>query len=234
MNNTNHCKQVKGSKKWIQTVTSEKKYKETVDNLLGVNLKWVSPVKETAYKEFELISYADDLGLNKEEAKAIFSFWPKRQPQWDGMAIGRKGEEKDLYLFEAKAHINELRSYCQAKPGENRKKIEEALRSFQKENYPDANTECWLKGYYQLANRLLFLNKIKAMKSTEYAGVKLVLLYFANDFTHIPTTVEKLSESSEKAMLKLTGVRAVPQDVIELFIDVETPSKSKSHVSQFV
>ncbi|MBO4808929.1 MAG: hypothetical protein J5537_07785 [Lachnospiraceae bacterium] len=227
MNNSGFDEKIKGSKYWMREMTSRGIYIEKLNSMLGTKLEWISPTKDGSYREFELRGCADIIGLEEGGGKADFSFWPQRQPQWDGIALGHNDKKRVLYLFEAKAHTQELHSYCRTKSEENKRIITELLSCFQGKCYPNASFKCWMNGYYQLANRLLFLNKVKAMKSAKYSDVKLVLIYFINDTTYISTSEEEWLKSSQKALRNLTGFGVVPKDVIELFVDVQDISKSR-------
>ena len=63
--------------------------KNVLDRKIGEELVWLSPIESTDYEEYQLSEsiVCDSIGL--EQNKKTFNFWPTRQPQWDGIAIGK-------------------------------------------------------------------------------------------------------------------------------------------------
>ena len=86
----------------IQLLIEE--HKDLLDKVLGIKLNWICPIKEDNFKELQLNGekMCGELGLSSEDFK---DFWPTRQPQWDGIA---KDENNNLYLIEAKSHLDEI------------------------------------------------------------------------------------------------------------------------------
>lgn len=89
-------------------------------------LRWVSPVNYEDYAEYKLNQQTmlDNLGItDREIARELYSFWPTQQPQWDGIAVSN--DNKDFYLLEAKAHVEEVVTRMSVpKPGASAKSIE--------------------------------------------------------------------------------------------------------------
>ena len=206
----------KGSKFWMQMIPNTE-LKHKFDELIGDEVIWLSPLKNENYKEYELREKAicNRLGI---ESKEKFNSWSFRQPQWDGIAVSDK--TKTLYLVEAKAHINELNTICSAS-GKSKSVIEEKMKSVFDKHYSEGNFDWWKKGYYQLGNRLTFLNIMKEIHLTKYSNVKLVLLNFANDFTYRQNTVEEWKKHYEDVFSKMTGDKNTPKDVIVVYCDVK-------------
>lgn len=105
-------------------------------------------------------------------------FWPQagNPPNWDAVGWLIKRRNPELLLVEAKAHLKEIGSSCGAKVRGGRYQIEKALAEAKAYLGAPADAD-WLKGYYQLANRLATLyflrkNDIRA---------RLILLYFLGD-----------------------------------------------------
>lgn len=186
MSNTSKGKAIKGSKYMMQMAASSLQ-KVILDNKIGEELVWLSPIENTDYEEYQLSEGAVCEFIGIENNKKTFDFWPPRQPQWDGIAVGK--ETGTLYLFEAKSHLSETRTDCSASSNISKKKISDTMFEIASSVYEmkDKNVfdENWMKNNYQLANRLTFLHKMKQIISdaTFCANVKLVLMNFVNDMT---------------------------------------------------
>lgn len=178
----------KGSKRMMQILVSE--HPHILNEKLNANLNWLSPLEADSYKEFQLNGeyISKKLGLNWSEFNA---FWPTRQPQWDGIAISRDEKGTTLYLFEAKSHLDEISSgnYLATNSSQQQKDNYEVKRQtildiaqtiYQYNGYD----KIWLNKYYQISNRLVFLEKMKEFASkAKFDFVKLVFLNFENDPT---------------------------------------------------
>lgn len=186
MSNTSKGKATKGSKLMIQMAASPLQ-KYIIDEKLGEELVWLSPIEATDYEEYQMseAEVCNFLGLDNK--KEHFDFWPRRQPQWDGIAIGKMSAT--LYIFEAKSHLTETTTDCSATSKESKDLILSTIKDIAKNVYDVTNKEViqsqWLKTNYQLANRLVFLQKMKELASNArfYEKVNLVLLNFVNDPT---------------------------------------------------
>lgn len=173
----------KGSKGMLQCLVKE--HKSLLDEKLGVNLTWISPIESTQFHEYQLNGkfISDEVGL---PANAFDSFWPSRQPQWDGLAMDV--EHNTLYMIEAKSHLSEIKpgNYL-AKDANEKQKANYGLKQKTitniKEHYrSNADDKPWLNCYYQITNRLAFLQKMKELSSVaKYNDVKLIFLNFEND-----------------------------------------------------
>ena len=186
MSNTSKGKAVKGSKYMMQMIASSLQ-KDILDKKIGEELVWLSPIEDTDYEEYQLSESTVCEFIGIEYDKKMFDFWPDRQPQWDGIAIGK--ETGTLYLFEAKSHLSETETNCSASSEASKKLISETMSkvasSVYNMNDDKVFNENWMKNNYQLANRLTFLHKMKQIISNAVfcANVKLVLVNFVNDTT---------------------------------------------------
>ena len=148
-------------------------------------INWYSPIEKTSYKEFQdgtfwrgkfdnkSNSFWDEMG-NPAIERIV---WPKNGPSWDGIAVlTDKNGEKNLLLFEAKAHKSELKNRCQAKKPDSIKVISDQLDKTKKSLGLDENVD-WMNNYFQFANRLAFHNYLQ----NKNIKVALICVYFAND-----------------------------------------------------
>lgn len=202
MSNTSKGAAVKGSKFMIQIAASNLA-KVIIDKRLQDELIWLSPREEDNYEEYQLseTKVLDFLGIDSSKKK-LFDFWPSRQPQWDGIAIGK--DSGTLYLFEAKSHLKETTSNCSASSATSRDIIKKTIKDIAKNVYHiedmDIIDNYWMQENYQIANRLVFLQKMKEVQSNAsfYEGVKLVFLNFVNDYTWEESEVVKDPEEWTK------------------------------------
>lgn len=168
---------------------SRKSRKHLLDDKIGLeNIQWLSPLTSENFKEYQLKEIAKK-SPQTNLSEVDWSFWPKRQLQWDAIGIASDGT---LILVEAKAHISEFKSKCGSKNSYNRNLIETKIKSVL--GYDKA----WIDEYYQTANRMVFLNEL-----INY-GFKVILIYlfFVNDVSYIPEDKNvwdtKLREMYEK------------------------------------
>ena len=166
----------RGSLMWMQRLIEHPTVLESAlraENALpsGSSLRWLSPLKEDEWAEYRDGAFLQRIDL-PDLLPALATFWPRRGPQWDGLAADDKG---GIYLIEAKAHAGELGSYCQASPS-SRKLIAESLETA-KAAYGVSPSADWLAGYYQYANRLAHLYFFRSHN----VNAHLVFLYFTGD-----------------------------------------------------
>ncbi len=167
----------RGSLKWIQSLAERRpdlcNAQLRAQGALpdGGSLHWLSPRRDDGWAEYRDAAFLHRIG-HPELTAALRDFWPRGGPQWDGLA---RDAGSRIYLFEAKAHLGEMASTCQASP-KSRARIEAALNEA-KAAFGAASGADWLTGYYQYANRLAHLHFLRR------AGAKawLVFLYFTND-----------------------------------------------------
>jgi len=172
----------KGSQRdiqWLFNVPQNRKLLESKLKMQIVNdVGWISPIKQTMYKEYRDKDFMVQIGLGSRAKELVGKFWPNKGPVWDGLA---KSVDDTILLFEAKAHISELFGIgMKATARESREKALQAL--FETANYigADYDPTAWTDAMYQTANRLAhlyFLNKIIGHRA------KLIYLIFLNDDT---------------------------------------------------
>jgi hypothetical protein len=136
-----------------------------INENLEYNMEWLDYPKDKKRKsldgEYIGLEFLDKKLLNKVSGNWK-KYWPKNGPNWDGIIycspiVPNSSLEDKWIIVEAKAQIKELESPCQAENKESKKQIEEAFFVTQRRfNIKTENS--WLKQYYQLANRLAFIN----------------------------------------------------------------------------
>lgn len=116
-------KGTKGSLKWIQLVVNDhadllnQKIVYEVGLSKSSRIEWRSPLRSDEFVEYRDNSFLMRLGTTREN-RSLSSFWPEREPQWDALGGTAKGE---LFVVEAKAHIDELLSEGGVGPRRSRK-----------------------------------------------------------------------------------------------------------------
>ena len=100
-------------------------------------------------------------------------FCKKIRWHWDG--VFRVG--KTIYMVEAKARVSELKNDCTATDEKSIVEIKADLKET-KEYFKIQSENDWVKGNYQLANRLAFV----ALMEKYDIDAKLVYVYFINGY----------------------------------------------------
>lgn len=143
----------KGSLKWLQRAVNQRP--DLVQPTDLPPLTWVSPLVGDDHAEYRDAAFLARLGL-APLAPALADFWPRRGPQWDGLATFPGG----VVLVEAKAHLPEFRSPpCAAGPASGAR-IAAAFEQVQRAL--DLPLTRWDRRYYQYANRLAHLWWLRA------------------------------------------------------------------------
>jgi hypothetical protein len=152
----------KGSLKWIQILINDRcevlnlKIRQSFKIGRGIELNWVSPLKDEDYAEYRDEAFLKVLGIAPEKVK-LSDFWPKGGPQWD--ALGRFSDGS-VVLIEAKAHISEVLSNIQASSPNSVKLIEESLERTKRELGVKSKNP-WTTPFYQYANRIAHLHFLR-------------------------------------------------------------------------
>lgn len=169
----------RGSQKWLQVAVNEKSdylngaIRETMSLPSGANIVWLSPLAAEDYAEYRDEAFVKRLGL-KLDRRPLASFWPRRGPVWDGLALTSEG---DVLLVEAKAHIPEMVSPAsQASPG-SLALIVDALEATRASIAP-RSTANWSGTFYQYTNRLAHLHLLRTLNDIR---AHMVFLYFVGD-----------------------------------------------------
>ena len=116
-----------------------------------------------------------------------------------------------------------METSCSANSPKSKEQIETTLKDTSK-IYGEYN-ELWMRGYYQLANRLAFLSKLKELKVCgKYSDVVLVLLNVVNDNTwdkdHQTTKEEwKVAYAEVYKKMTISFEKLKQNGVIELFCE---------------
>jgi hypothetical protein len=222
----------RGSQKWLQVVVNQ--YPELLNDKIRQQLglsahetvTWLSPLERDEYAEYQDEAFLEVLSA-RCNGRPLGSFWPRGGPVWDGLGRTSRG---DLLLVEAKSHVSEMVSSCQAKPKSRWlicASLGEAAAFFEADAAGD-----WLNGYYQYANRLAHLYLFRHIN-----GLKawLVFVYFVNDVKmHGPESEAKWHEAigAVHAHLGVASERLAPH-VVDLFCDVsslQTERQSDKHL----
>jgi hypothetical protein len=171
-------KGVKGSQKWLQILVNQ--HQNLLNSLLRSRLQlsasdkimWLSPLGEDCYAEYQDKTFLERLSLHLENC-SLDKFWPRGGPVWDGLAKTSRG---DIILVEAKSHVSELASSCQAGP-KSLRLIQDSIAQTEV-FYGVASSADWLQGYYQYANRLAHLYLLRRLNRVR---AWLLFVYFVND-----------------------------------------------------
>lgn len=215
MSNTSKGPADKGSRLCIQKVINSD-WKKKLDQEIGLGeITWLSPLREDNYAEYQLKEpyIANQLGIPIESYK----FWPSNQPQWD--AIGVSGNT--VILVEAKAHIDEFKNNSTATSEVSIEKIDSAMFGVFERHFSQGNFDLWKVGYYQMANRLTFLDKMNDILRPQGREAKLVLLSFVNDCSYRKTPLDIWEKKYQSIFQDMTGSSEVPDDVVMVYLDVE-------------
>jgi len=206
----------RGSLKWVQRLL-DRHPALLSDALLksgGIGaeetIDWVSPRRDDGWAEYRDAKFLERIG-HPELGAELQAFWPRRGPQWDALGRGSNGT---VVLVEAKAHIGELSSTCEASP-DSRGIIERALTTT-KEKLGINSESDWTTGYYQYANRLAHAQFLR----DHGIPTTLVFLYFINADMGGPNTEAEWKEAL-KPVHRHLGLKASghPLGVMNIFID---------------
>ena len=228
----------KGSQKWLQELVNgcpELLNRELAPllNIAPDAVKWISPLRDDAYVEYQDGKFLDRLGIG-HAADPLKSFWPSNGPQWDGLANAKGGQ---IILLEAKAHTKELRGGATGANGNSLKLIRSSLEATRQfigvTRAPD-----WARSaFYQYANRLAHLYFLRDLNGID---AFLVFLYFLNakemsaDNTLVPRTKREWADGGKneagiwqdgirqlKRYLGISAEHPLSPYIIDVFIDVD-------------
>jgi len=215
-------KAVKGSQYWLQEL-ADRNPELLTDSLrprleLGMedSITWLSPLESDGYAEYRDEAFLGLLSIRPEN-RQLHTFWPTGGPQWDGLGKTSRG---DVLLVEAKAHLSELASNCQACP----RSLELIERSLAEAGqfFGAASTTGWSQAYYQYANRLAHLYWLRQLNDIP---AWLIFLYFIGARGVAgPTSKEEWRSAIEvvHTHLGITQSQLGPY-VIDVFINVASP-----------
>ena len=173
-----------GSQRWLQIAVNrcpgviDSAIANALDLCPGEEIEWLSPLESDCFAEYRDARFLKRLGVSLEK-RPLKDFWPKKGPQWDGLARTSCGR---LLLLEAKANIPELDSTPTGATRDSLKKIEKALAKTRKFLEVKSRTD-WSQCFYQYANRLAHLYLLRELNCLD---AYLVFVYFVDDRTRLP------------------------------------------------
>jgi hypothetical protein len=178
-------------------------------------IDWVSPLKDDDYSEYGDSGFIEKLGI-QDLKTSLNTFWPKRGPQWDALGIGN---DREYFLVEAKANIDEIVSPETKASG---KSLEMIRRSFDDlKKYLNVNNKIdWSGPFYQYTNRLAHLYFLRVLNKL---SANLISVYFiGDDSVSGPKSVEEWSAALMvmKRYLGL-GTHKLSKYTAEIFVDVK-------------
>ena len=181
-------------------------------------------MESDCFAEYRDTQFLERLSVSLD-CRPLKDFWPKKGPQWDGLARTSGGR---LLLLEAKANIPEFDSTPTGATGKSLKKIKKALEETRKFLKVKSETD-WSQCFYQYANRLAHLYLLKELNRLD---AFLVFVYFVDDRT--VSNRDPVSREGWEAAISLAtqhlGIPRSPwvsENVKDVFIDVS----DMAHVS---
>ncbi len=105
-------------------------------------------------------------------------FWPQagRAQNWDAVGQVSVSGREEWLLVEAKAHLGEIQSSCQASPAGGLDTIRAAFEATKKALGVQPGRD-WLSGYYQFCNRVAVLHFL----NSHDVPARLLFVYFTGD-----------------------------------------------------
>ncbi|MEQ8482259.1 MAG: hypothetical protein RIC18_16540 [Hoeflea sp.] len=201
----------RGSLKWMQRAVNDRPSVLSHPEL--GTIEWLSPLAGDDFAEYRDQAFLDLLGLSRL-ASDLDEFWPRRGPQWD--ALGRSGDT--VVLVEAKAHLDEMFSTCQA--GEGSRRRIEASFDHVREALGATSALRWTERFYQYANRLAHLWFLRKLG----VDARLMLVGFVNDGdVNGPSSPEEWHSAYRMIdnALGLPGHHAVAPQILHVHPDVD-------------
>lgn len=208
----------KGSLRWVQQMLArcpnaiDTAVRTALEMSSNSSIDWRSPRADDDQAEYRDADFLEKLGLERFSVD-LKTFWPARGPQWDALGVASDGK---VILVEAKAHVGELASNCDA--GErSRNTIDGSLKAA-KDFYGAAKSADWASGYYQYANRLAHLMFLRQRG----VDAHLVFIYFLNDRdVRGPTSAIGWADVIDDCHVRLGLQRhSLAEGVHSIFVDV--------------
>lgn len=150
--------------------------------------------------EYKGVDFFKD-GIEKEKLENLKYNWSKywsstgNSQNWDGVILHKDGNKEEWVIVEAKAHLKEIESHTKSATNQN---IQKAFTDT-KERF-NIISDNWFGKYYQLANRLAFINFLL----DNNISASLLYVYFINGYDKrqlidgIKTNVENKSVKTQK------------------------------------
>jgi hypothetical protein len=150
--------------------------------------------------------------------------WPQtgNVQNWDAVGRIRINDKREWLLVEAKAHLEELISSCGAKPGTNRRKIEQVFKDV-KQCLGVPMAADWMQPYYQFCNRIAALHTLDSCRVPS----RLLFIYFIGDWIEKSSRKCPRTESDWRPAINrqakhvmLPCKHALSSRIHKLFLDV--------------
>ncbi|HMK77360.1 MAG TPA: hypothetical protein VK568_14425 [Thermodesulfobacteriota bacterium] len=187
------------------------------------------------FKQGEMWPDAELKGMdflkNKEALQKDWNeFWPVGRGirNWDAVGWVSFDRIEELLLVEAKAHIGEIKTDCQAKHPESIKKIEESLGKVKNALGVPSEID-WMKDYYQVTNRIAFLHFLHEQKIPSH----LLFIYFIGDLCsagrNSPQSEREWQPALEtqKNHIGLPKGHSLENWIHELFLKIDSEEQQK-------
>ncbi len=228
MSNTSKGPAEKGSKYWMQATIHYEDWRKELNELIGESdIKWISPLAGVykSYDEYSLNQKCESIAqIGFPDNCDVWSFWPKRQPQWDGIALSKNGNI--LYLVEAKAHCSEMKSKMSTISKDSAELIKKSLLEVFSKYGSKGNFDFWINKYYQLANRLVFLSKLNEITPFgKVEKVELILLNYLDDHTYVPEQRAVWEKHYREVWEDMLGDETIPENIKIIYFNCENKEK---------
>ena len=210
----------KGSQRWLQVAVGEvrealnTRIREAMKLPDGIEIRWLSPIRETNYWEYQDEPFLKLLNLELHK-RSLNEFWPRSGARWDGLAVTSDGK---YILVEAKGHISELLSGPCKATGNSLKRIERALDETRNAIAPKTSSS-WTSIFYQYTNRLAHLYLLRELNGID---AHLVYVYFTNAYDVAGPATREEWNGAIKLMLAFLGLtrHKLSKYVHKVFVDV--------------
>lgn len=137
------------SQKLLQKLLMQKSF---VPSILDQPIRWVSPVEEDDFAEYNDADFLNRLGVAPEHV-SLQDFWPRMGPHWDALGVASDGT---VILVEAKAYIEEMDTNPSKASAASLEKIQKSLADTCKFMAAKPKGD-WARTFYQMTNRLAHL-----------------------------------------------------------------------------
>jgi len=211
----------RGSQKWLQIAANEKQdaLNAAICNgqigLKGQPIAWVSPLKADEYAEYRDEEFLERLNIELKN-RQLSSFWPRRGPQWDGLA---KAADGTVLLVEAKAHLAEIQSPASQAREPSRTLIQKSFNEV-KSFLGVEHSVNWSGLYYQYANRIAHLYLLRELNKIPAC---LVFLCFLNDKDMNGPSTEAEWDVAIRDIESLLGLPAkhkLSESIMHIYLDI--------------
>ena len=212
----------KGSLRWIQTFVNERTdelnaaVSAAANGRIPGEIRWLSPLAEDDFSEYSDSEAMQRLTVDLR-SRELATFWPRRGPQWDALALTGKREP---ILVEAKANIPEIITPATAAGVDSSRRIREALQEVA--SFLGVKSSCdWSGTFYQYANRLAHLYLLNQLND---AKAWLIFVYFIGDQDTGGPNTEAEWRAALDVMHGALGIRKhrLLNRKIDVFIDVRS------------